>query len=56
MADNKAYPGHDEGTNRPTNAGSEMLVGGSTFAPLADDTNSVNVKSDMGKAAGLVGK
>ena len=49
MASDKGFPGHDEGTNRPPNAGEGMLQGGSTFAPLSSSADAgTTVKNSLG--------
>lgn len=49
MAENTKYPGHDEGTNKPPVAPTGYSSPG-TFAPLSQDADSVNVKTDRGKS------
>lgn len=51
MSDSKngAFPGHDEGTNRPPNAPASVFTGGSTFAPLASAPgDTINQKGSLG--------
>lgn len=48
-SDSGAFPGHDEGSNRPPNAPDSVLTGGSTFAPLSSSVDStINQKGSLG--------
>jgi hypothetical protein len=48
MADNPKgkFPGHDEGTVRPTNA--NFVKTPATYAPLSQTADGVNVKTSLG--------
>lgn len=57
MADTKtdSYPGHSEGTQKPTNTHGINYNSPAAHAPLSDTPTSVNVKTPSGHKGGESG-